>query len=223
MNNKSGNQTTKHLVSLNDKNDRQYNFNKDPSTQALLTSALGIALYAGSLPAPIADTDNRNGWLYKKLASNTDKFNYYYYGEANNPLTLGNLKGVCANVSIDKWDSYLSTPFFVVYTKLTGSGDAGSWYHSKVAYAMDNSGDQDLVVGEHIEMWAKNKPISYSGLRQIEMKSTVITGDALDSEEIYTISLQSDSASPINTQMLVSSLGFDTVGSVNHRVKLISS
>ena len=197
------------------------NLVKEPTTQILLTSTNSIAVYADSSPAPISDPDNRVGWLHKKLATGTDKFNYYYYSEANNPLTLGNLKALSAHVSIDKWDNYASMPFFVVYTKMTGVGDAGSWYHSKIAYAMDNSGDQDICLGEHIEIWAKTKPFLNSELRQVELKTPIVTGDALDSEEIYTISLQSDSGSLINTQILVSSLGFET-DKVDHRVKLIT-
>jgi len=222
MNTKSGHHPTKHLVQLNDSIEKQYKFNLDSTTQVLLSSSNGIAVYADTSPAPTIDPDNRNGWLHKKLATGSDKFNYYYYSEANNPLTLGNLKSLCANVSIDKWDNYASVPFFIVYTKMTGVGDAGSWYHSRVAYALNNSSNQDLVVGEHVEIWAKSKPISYSGLRQVEMNTAITTGDALDSEEIYTIALGSDSGSLIDTQILVSSLGFDTFNNINHRVKLIS-
>lgn len=205
---------TKILQELN------YYKNLEPTNKVLLSSSSGIAVYADSSPTPTADNDNRDGWLHKKIATGTDKFNYYFFSEGNNPMYVSDLLGLCANVSIDKWDNNSSAPFFNVYTKMTGSGDAGSWYKSRISYSIDNT--VDICVGEHIEVWAKNQPNSYSGLRQVELKTKVVNGTGADDEEIYTICLSSDSASLIDTQILVSSLGFDTIKNINHRVKLIS-
>lgn len=196
-----------------------YYTNIKPTSQVYINSPSALSVYADTLPQPTEDDNMREGWLHTKIMDGPTKFNYYYYGEANHPVTLGELKGLCANVSVDKWDNYSSVPFFNVYTKMTGSGDAGSWYHSRITYSLDSS--SCICIGEHVELWAKNKPTSYNGLRQVELKTKTITGSALDSEEIYTISLGSDSASAINTKILVSSLGFDT-DKIQHRVKLVT-
>tara|TARA_R110002020_G_scaffold31156_4_gene97504 strand:+ start:494 stop:1165 length:672 start_codon:yes stop_codon:yes gene_type:complete len=182
-----------------------YNLNKPINGRVLLSSVSAPTVY-GAETTPIADTDNRGGWLFKKVATGTDKFNYYFYGQGNNALTLGDLKGMNAIISVDKYDNVSSAPFFVVYTKLTGSGDAGSWYHSKKAYALDTS--VDLQVGELCEVYSGSKP-SYKGYRQIELKSEIDTGDLAITEEIYTMSIHSDSDALINTQILVKSVGYD--------------
>lgn len=183
-----------------------YNLNKPKNGKVSLNSTAGASVYADSSPIPVFDEDNRNGWLFKKTVADASKFNYYFYGECNRPLTLGDLKGINAIIAVDNYNNTASIPFFVVYTKMTGVGDAGAWYHSKKAYAFDNTAD--LQLGELCEIYAGIKP-AYKGYRQIQLKTEVNTGDLELTEEIYTMTIQSDSASAINTQILVQSIGFD--------------
>lgn len=187
-------------------NELKFNMSIPKNGKVSLYSASGIATYADSNPTPTMDDDNRNGWLFKKTVADASKFNYYFYGECNRPLTLGDLKGMNAIIAIDRYDNTASIPFFVVYTKMTGVGDAGAWYHSKRAYAFDNT--EDLQLGELCEVYSGIKP-AYKGYRQIQLKAEVNTGDLESTEEIYTMTIQSDSASAINTKILVQSVGFD--------------
>lgn len=60
---------------------------------------------------PTADPDGRNGWLFIKALAGTAKFNYYYYGQGNKAITLGELTGLHANISVDNYQSTSSIPF----------------------------------------------------------------------------------------------------------------
>ena len=71
-----------------------------------VSSTFGIAVYADSLPVPTIDiADNRNGWLYTKIAANTDKLNYYSYGSSSSShqYTLGDIKNVHFVASVDNY------------------------------------------------------------------------------------------------------------------------
>jgi hypothetical protein len=187
------------------------------TTKVSAGTASGMAVYADSVPTPVADPNSRDGWLFTKTMAGTDKFNYYLYSEGNKPLTLGGLKSLHSHVSIDNWQSQASAPFFNVYTKLTGVGDAGSWYHSRITYAIDSA--VDIAIGERIELYAKEIPPKRS-IRQVRLNTEIKSGDCDPDEEIYTISLGSDSAAPASTQILVAKIGWSS-STINHVIKLI--
>ena len=176
-----------------------------PNNNILLTSPPN-AVYADSMPVPTADINNRPGWLFKKTAG-AEKFNYYSQG--SHPITLGDIKSLSSNLVIDTWTNGQSAPFFVVYTKPTGVGDAGAWYHSKRAYALEAS--KKILLGESINLYAIADPVyTYNCDRHVKLGAIVDTGTPLDSEEILTITLQSDSSSAINTQILALELNDGT-------------
>ena len=187
------------------------------TTKVSAGTASGASVYADSMPTPMTDPDSRDGWLFKKTMAGTDKFNYYLYGEGSKSLTLGGLKSLHSHVSIDNWQGGSSAPFFNVYTKMTGVGDAGAWYHSKIAYAVDS--DVDIALGERIELYAKEKPPKRS-IRQVRLNTEIKSGDCNPDEEIYTISLGSDSDAPVDTQILVAKIGWSS-STINHVIKLI--
>lgn len=174
----------------------------------LLTSVSGIGVYADTQPVPTTDINNRPGWLHTKPTGNTDKFNYYFYSQGSHPVTLGQIKSLLSTVTIDTWPSAASMPFFVIYTKPTGVGDAGAWYHSKRSYAMD--GTKKILMGESVNIYCVNKPSNFhNNKRAIELSTIIDTGTALDTEEVLTITLQSDSGSAASTQILVETLGLE--------------
>ena len=179
----------------------------------------GASVYADSSPSPTSDIDDREGWLYTKTSTGTGKFNYYYYSQGNQAMTLGDLTNLKACVSVDDYQNPSSLPHFVVYTKMTGTGDAGSWYKSRIAYSI--TAGEKILPGERIEMWAKNKPHSITQERQVEFNYETITGTASSNEEILTIALSSDSASSMNTKILVESMGAE-FGEVKVNYKLVN-
>ena len=173
----------------------------------LLTSPSGVGCYSDTLPVPVSDADNRAGWSHTKVGG-VEKLNYYFYTEGNIPLKLKDLRCLKSIVSIDNYQSNLSNPFYVVYTKMTGSGDAGSWYHSKRNYSL--TALERIVVGERIQMYSINKGENLQGQRQVEFNTISDTGDCDDEEEILTMSIHTDSTSPVSSKILVKSLGYET-------------
>jgi len=176
----------------------------------------GPSVYADSFPLPTADNNDREGWLFSKT-SGAEKFNYYFYGQGNKPITLSHLNNVFFTGSIDNYVSDASVPFVVIYTKPTGIGDAGAWYHSKIAYALHNTEDIQVgeiclfsCIGEVVDV-----PITY---RQVRLLNKITTGEALRTEEILTISVQSDSGSADTTQILIQDLGFQALRG-NHKIQ----
>ena len=59
------------------------------------------------------------------------------------------------------------------------------------------------------------KPNNNTHIRQVECNVKTVTGDGNGDEEIYTITIHSDSGSPAATQILVSSVGFDVYNGVD--------
>lgn len=181
----------------------------------LRTSSDGIATYADTLPVPSVDPNQRSGWFYHKIAGNTDKLNYYFYSEGNVPFLLSDLTNIKGIVSVD---SASAIPFFNVYTKPTGVGDAGAWYHSKRSYTL--SAGERVIIGERIQMYSLNKGSNLKGHRQVEFNTVINEGDCLATEEILTISIHTDSGSPIDSKVLVKSLGYETTQDIEINLEL---
>jgi hypothetical protein len=186
-------------------------------TGQIKLSGSGASVYADTSPTPTSDNDDREGWLFTKTMAGSGKFNYYFYSQGSNAMTLDDLTNLKANITIDNYQTGQSLPFFVVYTKPTGTGDAGAWYHSRRAYTLDNN--QKIFVGQRFEMYSINQPQTITGERQLPFNNTVDTGDALGTEEILTVSIQSDSGAPQNTKILVESVGLE-FGNVKINYKL---
>ena len=188
-----------------------------------LGTAGGIAVIADSSPSPTADPDERGGWVWEKVSSDASKFNFYMYGAtgSSHPWTLVDLKSCHICCSVDKWDNTQSVPFIVVYTAMTGSGDAGAWYHSRRSYALDTS-THKIVAGEHINLYAGDKPDLHNDNRNLPLSVVTDTGDCADTEVISAISVHSDSSALINTKILVSEMGFDLGGEITRSIKLIA-
>ena len=90
---------------------------------------------------------------------------------------------------------------------MTGVGDAGAWYHSKIAYTL--TPNEDILLGEEVILYSGLKPDNHTHIRYVESNLKIITGEALSTEEVYTISLHSDSGSPAATQILIKTLCFN--------------
>jgi hypothetical protein len=212
---KGVNVNRQHLLNLNNELAEQHTHYYNGKVK--IGTASGAAVVGGE-QTPIIDPDERDGWLFKKALAGTAKFNYYFYGQGNKAVTLGELKSVFANVSIDNYQDVSSLPFFNIYTKATGVGDAGVWYHSKITYLIDVT--ETIMLGEDIELWSINKQTKHhKNKRMVSANTKLVEGDALAGEEIYTITIHSDSSSPALTQILVNNVGYSVVkdGEVNNR------
>ena len=192
----------------------------NPHNSFVKLNGSGPSVYADSMPIPTDDTDGRAGWLYQK-SSGAEKFNYYCYSQGSKPITLGHLRSVHFSGAVDNYVSNASVPFFVVYTKPTGVGDAGLWYHSKVAYAISNVAD--IQLGELCYFYGGEKPTDItSSYRHIFLNNIIIEGDALPAEEILYMSVHSDSGAADTTRILISDMGFETNnGNIKRNTKLV--
>tara|TARA_R110000803_G_scaffold210342_1_gene281887 strand:+ start:5254 stop:5910 length:657 start_codon:yes stop_codon:yes gene_type:complete len=174
------------------------------------------ALVYGLEQTPVADPNERRGWLFVKALADAAKFNYFYYGQGNLPITLGDITSLWAQVSIDVWANTASTPFFVIHTKPTGVGDAGAFYHSAVVCTL--AANSHIIVGQSVRAWAYSVPRPHTHLREVSFNNRVTTGDGLPDEEILYISFHCDSSAPQAAQILVESLGYTFFGTESHRI-----
>ena len=191
-----------------------------PQSQFKLGTAAATAIQADSSILGEADENERQGWLYKSIAVNT-KFNLYFYGQGvKDAMTLEHLRGVSAVVSIDAISNNLSLPFFVIYTKPDAITPNQSWYKSKILGTFKN--DSLLYPTEKIQMYLDKVPETQFGYRNIETVKSV-EGAALKTEEVWYITLHSNSAAPIGTQILVSDFTYETlhVPNINRTIKLV--
>tara|TARA_R110002153_G_scaffold214871_3_gene367506 strand:- start:1 stop:678 length:678 start_codon:yes stop_codon:yes gene_type:complete len=189
-----------------------------------VTSTFGIAVYADTLPTPTLDiADSRNGWLYTKIAANTDKFNYYSYGAASSShqYTLGDIVTLNFVGSVDNFLGGTSLPFIIVYSKPTGVGDAGVFYHSKRTFGCNMVVPNNIVGGEPCNWFHGRKPNLKNHNRFIELTTTTVEGDNLDTEEILFISVHSDSSSGVGTQILLTSIGYNLKDEIKRNIMLV--
>tara|TARA_R110001632_G_scaffold109943_4_gene220313 strand:- start:1000 stop:1704 length:705 start_codon:yes stop_codon:yes gene_type:complete len=190
--------------------------------QVKSTSA-GIAGIIGGEEAPIADDNGREGWGFNKIAVGSNKFNWYFYGAGNTLTTIGDLKSISCILSVDSYTATNSLPFFVVYSKPTGVGDA-SWYKSSITYQL--SAGEKIHLGEEIQAWSGVKPTKQSNRRMVEFNavSTNTLGVDTSIEELYSIAVHSDSGAGVGTKMLVKQVGFDLYtgdNKIERRINLI--
>ena len=173
--------------------------------------------------APIQDDNNRNGWMFHKQIANADKINWFFYGAGNTYTTYGDLKSISCLLTIDTYTAVNSIPFFIVYTTPTGSNDY-SWYKSKITYRL--SAGQIIHLGEEIQAYCGIKPKQQSNKRLVEFNitNTDTLGSDTSIEELYSISIHTDSGAGINTKVLVRQVGFDLYDGINkieRRINLV--
>jgi hypothetical protein len=218
-------------VIANDQGDlKTQSFLEQQTTGQVKLGTAEAAAVQGGEAVPIADPNDRLGWLFQKPVADTTKFNYFFYGEGNQALTLDDLTNLNAIITVDTYTNSDSLVFFNIYTKSQGSGDAGSPafpYHSKITYRL--SAGEHIVIGESIQIWSIVKPINHPGKRFVGFNTKTVEGTGLGTEEIWYITLHNDSAAPLGTQILVQEIGYSALGTgistiepINVRLGLIA-
>ena len=174
--------------------------------QVKIGTTSGIAV-AGGEQAPVADPDERAGWLFTKTLSNTAKFNYYHYGQGSQAMLLSDLTALHSILTVDTYTNSLSLPFFNVFTLADGNSPNASWYKSKITYSM--SPTEHIILGESVQCWSIYKPTDHSGLRFVEFNTKVVDGAGDAGETIQFITIHSDTTAPAGTQILVQQVGYN--------------
>lgn len=187
--------------------------------QVLLTSAGGTAVKADTTCTVQEDPEHREGWnLTNPVAG--QKFNLYYYDGTQETITLGEIVSVYFKGFINRNTEEYSMPFIHIYTKPTGSGDAGAFYHSRIDYKYN--GDDTIGIGEESIFYAINEPRTAFNNRKVQLKDKVVNGDGEDSEEVLYVTVSSDSAASQDAlNVTLNLLGFNT-SSLIRNLTLIS-
>ena len=170
-----------------------YKYNMSiPNFQAKLGSVGSMAIIADSSPQPMPDENGRPGWSYTKMMG-SEKFNYYFYSGMYERTKLRDIKGIWFVGAVDAWTNQTNElPWFVVYTKMTGVGDAGTWYHSAVRHQLNKNGN--IVRAGECCLWKAGLPdVTVEGARTLAMNLTSVVGTYNEDDEILAISLHSDS------------------------------
>lgn len=163
--------------------------------QVFLSSAGGTAVKADSSCSITADPEYREGWNCVNSTAST-KFNLYIFNGAEEIMTLGDLASIYFKGYINRYTGIQSMPFLQVYTKPTGSGDAGPFFHSRINWVY--SADDTIGLGEECVFWGEGEPSSQFSNRKIQLSSKLVLGDGADSEEILYIVCASDSSANQN-------------------------
>jgi hypothetical protein len=193
--------------------------NKRGFGQVLLTSAGGTAVKADTDCTVQEDPEHRVGWNLTNDVGGT-KFNLYYFNGTQEVITLGSITSIYARAFINVNSENPSIPFFHIYTKPTGIGDAGPWYHSKIDYTYDFT--NIIGIGEECIFYSIEPPTNSFSNRQVQFKNKTVTGDGEDDEEILYMAFSSDSgATQDAVNVTVNLLGFDTK-SICRNLNLIS-
>jgi len=176
--------------------------------QVKLGSAGSAAVYADSSPAPTADLNGRQGWLYTKVGSSADKYNYYMYSGANDTAKVKDLRSIFFVGSVDNFTGQQSQlPFIVIYTKPTGVGDIfPGFYHSRRAYSIRRN-HNIIRAGERCCFHHGLAPdIDFGGARLIPLTTFTDTGEFTKEMEIGYLTIQSDSGGT-DTSILTEYMG----------------
>ena len=199
---KSNNNIDNHLKNVSG---RELNFNG--YAQVLLTSAGGTAVKADTDCVVQEDPEHRMGWNLTNSVGGT-KFNLYYFNGTQEIVTLRQLQSVYFKAFINVNTETASMPFIHIYTKPTGSGDAGPWYHSKIDYEYDS--DNIIGIGEECVFYGEGEPKTKFTNRHIKLNNKTVTGDGLLDEEILYLVVSSNSgASQDAVNVTLNVLGMD--------------
>jgi hypothetical protein len=189
---------------------KQYfeDFNKNGNSQVLLGGPGGTAVLADSTILPIADPDKREGWLFENTVPGS-KYNLYFFGGAQEILTLGSIASLWVKMYIDAKPDNSVMPFLIIYTKPTGVGDAGAFYHSKITYSYVEG---TIGIGEEMVLFAIDEPSRGFSNRKLQLANKIVLGDGLDDEEVLYMTVHSDTSATIGgVRHCINQLGFNTV------------
>jgi hypothetical protein len=169
---------------------------RDGYAQVYLYSAGGASVKADTTCVVQPDSELRDGWNAVNSVAGT-KFNYYIFNGAEEVLTLGDVSSLYWKGYVNRFTGVSSVPFLQIYTKPTGVGDAGAFYHSRINYIYAN--DDTIGIGEECLFYAETVPTSTFTNRKIKFNNKSVVGDGLPAEEVLFIVCASDSGAGAGT------------------------
>tara|TARA_B110000285_G_scaffold222955_1_gene277787 strand:+ start:7625 stop:8617 length:993 start_codon:yes stop_codon:yes gene_type:complete len=190
--------------------------NKIPSlngfSQILLKN--NAPVWADSAPSATVDSNNRNGWYYTNTSAG-NKANIYFFGGTQETVLVKHLNSIWAKLSIDNNSATNCLPFFNVYTKPTGVGDAGAFYHSRFTYTLNSN--VNIGIGEEVVIHTHHAPDIDYDCRFIPMPNVSVEGDGHGGEEILYMTIHTDSGAVAGeVKILFQNLGFRALGNTRN-------
>lgn len=167
-----------------------------------------------SVPNIISNTYGQFGWYYINSNSGPNKINWYL--PPNNNMLVGDILGFYLRLFNCSTTSNDNTPFIVIYTKPTGVNDYAPWFHSSMTYVLNSSvtpvPNTSYTFFENVSGTCPN-PSSYAS-QLVDMQQSSVNnprGVYLATDQILAISVQTNSASPVNSvEFVAQSLGLMT-------------
>jgi len=210
--------TDKHLNSSLD----SVNVNKVVESVFYNLDYVGSQMYADSINGAVIDEYGRPGWLWGNEAT-TGGSNCYWYSNSivpQNQMTKAQMDCVYVILALDRVQPDIVLPFIPMYSAPTGSGDIipgfahSSWTYTIPATHILNAGEVImLTIGDHTKV-DNIRP----ELRRVHLELNSTNGQALPTENIAYISLNTDSGlKPIGAiRYLLQNAGFHY--SVNNKI-----
>jgi len=164
------------------------------NNRVLINSDPNVVADSSILPVKDTRTNPVSGWYLQNTGA--DKFNFYYYGKTNLPEvhTFDELKYLYALAEIIQGGNM----FFSVYTVRQNDGnDAGAWYRSRHTYIINGTGSTGETGIRLLYVNLGEQPSDiFDSVARVECTKEAFSsvGPQLGSEEILTISVQSDSS-----------------------------
>ena len=175
---------------------------------------VGEDIYADSINGPIVDPYGRDGWFWTNSAT-TGGSNAYWYSNTivpQNQMTKQQIECLYIVLALDRVKPDIVLPIITMYSLPTGSGDISAGFaHSRWTYVIPatnilNAGEVImLTIGDHSKV-ARIRP----ELRRVHLELFGTIGDALSTEVIGLISLNTDSGTKLlnSVQYLLKNAGF---------------
>jgi hypothetical protein len=192
---------------------------KDGFGQAYLFSNDGINIRADSSCVIQNDPNYRDGWNMVNEVAGT-KFNLYFFDGSQQEISLAEMTSIYFKGFINRYQDIQSMPYLQIYTKPTGVGDAGSFYHSRINYEYDD--DSIIGIGEECVFYANEEPTFAFSNRTIPLNNKIVVGEALPAEEIlFLVCASSSTATQNEMNATINLLGFnDTI--IRQNLKLVN-
>ena len=166
----------------------------DANTRTVLLNSDETVFADGEFATP--DPGGAAGWYYRNTAGN--KINWYFYGDTpTTDYTLGDFGGAYFVIDIK---TVGAMPYWTVYTKPTGTGDA-SWFKSRLNY-VDEAGSAALAAGRYLFHTAG---FDVTGIEPTLPRLTLPTGGFTNAgpqvagEELWLMALSTSSGYPEGT------------------------
>jgi hypothetical protein len=175
---------------------------------------VGEDMYGDSINGAIVDPYGREGWFWTNSAT-TGGSNAYWYSNTivpQNQMTKAQMDCVYIILALDRVKPNIVLPIITMYSLPTGSGDISLGFaHSRWTYVIPatnilNAGEVImLTIGDHTKV-DKIRP----ELRRVHLELFGTNGDALPTEVIGLISLNTDSGTKLlnSIQYLLQNAGF---------------